>query len=77
MNSENKLGCFFGKDEETQVLMSFSNGTYANKTGSFQTLYTLSGVSYIYISVHRSKWRGNVNIMKRKSNPIGKQTINQ
>ena len=25
----------------------------------------------------RSKWRRNVNVMKRKSNPIGKQTINQ
>ena len=23
------------------------------------------------------KWRRNVNVMKRKSNPIGKQTINQ
>ena len=25
----------------------------------------------------RSKWRRNVNVMKRKSNPIGKRTINQ
>ena len=25
----------------------------------------------------RSKWRRNVNVMKRKSNPIGKQTINR
>ena len=25
----------------------------------------------------RSKWRNNVNLMKRKSNPIGKQTINR
>ena len=24
-----------------------------------------------------SKWRRNVNVMKRKFNPIGKQTINQ
>ena len=24
----------------------------------------------------RSKWRRNVNVMKRKSNPIGKRTIN-
>ena len=28
-------------------------------------------------NVHdRSKWRRNVNVMKRKSNPIGKRTIN-
>ena len=25
---------------------------------------------------YRSKWRRNVNVMKRKSNPIGKRTIN-
>ena len=25
----------------------------------------------------RSKWRRNVNVMKRKSNPIGKRTINR
>ena len=25
----------------------------------------------------RSKWRSNVNVMKKKSNPIGKRTINQ
>ena len=25
----------------------------------------------------RSKWRKNVNVMKRKSNPIGKRTINR
>ena len=25
----------------------------------------------------RSKWGRNVNVMKRKSNPIGKQTINR
>ena len=25
----------------------------------------------------RGKWRRNVNVMKRKSNPIGKRTINQ
>ena len=25
----------------------------------------------------RSKWRRNVNVMKRKPNPIGKQTINR
>ena len=25
----------------------------------------------------RSKWRRNVNVMKRKSNPIGKGTINR
>ena len=25
----------------------------------------------------RRKWRRNVNVMKRKSNPIGKQTINR
>ena len=25
----------------------------------------------------RSKWRRDVNVMKRKSNPIGKQTINR
>ena len=25
----------------------------------------------------RSKWRSNVNAMKRKSNPIGKRTINR
>ena len=24
-----------------------------------------------------SKWRRNVNVMKRKSNPIGKRTINR
>ena len=26
---------------------------------------------------HRSKWRRNVNVMKRKYNPIGKRTINR
>ena len=26
--------------------------------------------------IDRSKWRRNVNVMKRKSNPIGKRTIN-
>ena len=26
---------------------------------------------------NRSKWRKNVNVMKRKSNPIGKRTINR
>ena len=25
----------------------------------------------------RSKWRRNMNVMKRKSNPIGKRTINR
>ena len=25
----------------------------------------------------RNKWRRNVNVMKRKSNPIGKRTINR
>ena len=25
----------------------------------------------------RRKWRSNVNVMKRKSNPIGKRTINR
>ena len=25
---------------------------------------------------HRSEWRRNVNVMKRKSKPIGKRTIN-
>ena len=25
----------------------------------------------------RSKWRRNVNVMKKKSNPIGKRTINR
>ena len=25
----------------------------------------------------RSKWRRNVNVMKRKSNPIGKRTISR
>ena len=25
----------------------------------------------------RSKWRRNVNVMKRESNPIGKRTINR
>ena len=25
----------------------------------------------------RKKWRKNVNVMKRKSNPIGKRTINR
>ena len=25
----------------------------------------------------RSKWRRNVNVMNRKSNPIGKRTINR
>ena len=25
----------------------------------------------------RKKWKGNVNVKKRKSNPIGKRTINR
>ena len=29
---------------------------------------------YVY---NRDKWRRNVNVMKRKSNPIGKRTINR
>ena len=38
----------------------------------------MAGLEIDIEDVHdRSKWRRNVNVMKRKSNPIRKQTINR